>query len=68
MRSDGNCLYNVPEAAKVLKISRTGVYELMRKGALRGKKLGGRTMITAQDIDAFIASLPDAEFSEAKAG
>jgi hypothetical protein len=44
---------------------RTKVYELIRDGRLKAKRLDGRTLIPARDAAAFIESLPD--FDAAKA-
>jgi hypothetical protein len=44
---------------------RTKVYELIRAGRLKAKRLDGRTLIPARDAAAFIESLPD--FDGAKA-
>jgi hypothetical protein len=44
---------------------RTKVYELIRAGRLKAKRLDGRTLIPARDAAAFIENLPD--FDAAKA-
>jgi hypothetical protein len=38
---------------------RTKVYELIRAGRLKAKRLDGRTLIPAREAAAFIESLPD---------
>ena len=45
--------------AKALGVSRSKVYEEIRLGRLRAKKLGSRTLITATDGRAYLDSLPD---------
>ena len=40
-------------------VSRTRVYEDMRAGQLRAKKVGRRTIIEAAEVRRYIASFPD---------
>ena len=58
-------LYRVPEVAVILNISRSKVYELIRSGELRAKKLGSKTLILAEDANAFLANLPDMRADQA---
>jgi hypothetical protein len=44
---------------------RTKVYELIRAGRLKAKRLDGRTLIPARDAAAFIESLPDFDVAPA---
>ena len=44
---------------------RTKVYELIRDGRLKAKRLDGRTLIPARDAEAFIDSLPDFDTASA---
>ena len=52
-------LYSVTEAAKMLSIGKTGLYELIKVGRLKAKKINSRTFITEEAIKDFIASLED---------
>ena len=45
------------EAARVLGIGRTKVYELMASGRLRSVRLDGCRRITRDDLAAFVAQL-----------
>lgn len=48
------------EAAKVLKVSRTKVYDLMRSGLLRSVKLGGSRRIPVDALAELVADLAKA--------
>lgn len=50
-------LLTVPEAAKLLSLSRSTVYELMKRGDLPAVKIGGARRIPADSLDAFRSSL-----------
>jgi excisionase family DNA binding protein len=49
-------LLSIDEAADLLRISDSGIYRLIRKGALMSVKVGGRTLIEPGAIRAFIAA------------
>jgi hypothetical protein len=51
-------LYRTSEAKAALGCGTTRLYELINKGLLEARKLGHRTYITAESLEAFIASLP----------
>jgi hypothetical protein len=51
--------YPVDAFAKAIGIGRSKVYEEIRLGRLRAKKLGARTVITGTDARAYLDSLPD---------
>ena len=57
-------LYTVQEAADVLSLSRMSVYRLMSTGQLAAKKLGKRTVIPAESLDALISGLPSAQLAD----
>lgn len=42
------------EAAAHCRIGKTNLYGLIKRGALRPRKLGKRTLISREDIDALI--------------
>jgi excisionase family DNA binding protein len=45
------------DAARVLGVGRTKVYELMRSGALRSVRVGGLRRIPVAALDEFVARL-----------
>ena len=45
------------EAARMLGVGRTKVYELMRSGALRSVRVGGLRRIPVAALDEFVARL-----------
>jgi excisionase family DNA binding protein len=52
-------LYRVKDAMRLLKLSRTVIYELMRTGRLRSVQQGRARLITAEAIREYIALLED---------
>ena len=50
-------LYKVPDAMRVLNLSRTVVFELLRTGRLRSVKQGRTRLIPASAIQDYIALL-----------
>lgn len=50
-------LYRPEEAAAVLGLGRTKVYELMATGALRSVKVGGARRVSATALADFVAEL-----------
>lgn len=46
--------FTAEEAADYLRISRAGVYRLMKTGKLPRAKIGDRTVIRRVDLDAFL--------------
>jgi len=56
---DGTRLaHSVENAAALLDVGRTTVFELIRTGRLRAVKLGGRTLIPDAALRDFLATLP----------
>jgi excisionase family DNA binding protein len=51
-------LYPIAETEQLLGISHATVYRLVRAGHLDLKKIGGKSVITAESIDRFVAGLP----------
>ena len=45
----------VPEAARLIGLSRSRLYELMRRGEVDYVKVGGATLIPYEGLRAFIA-------------
>jgi excisionase family DNA binding protein len=51
---------SVDEAAKVIGVGRTILFAEIRSGRLTARKCGRRTLITADDLDAWLQALPTA--------
>jgi excisionase family DNA binding protein len=49
---------SVEQAAKAAGVGRTLLFEEIRKGHIAAKKVGRRTIITLDDLDAWLKSLP----------
>jgi len=47
-------LVSIEVAAQLLGIGRTTVYDLINRGELRSTKIGRRTLLAVEDIDAFV--------------
>ncbi len=58
--------YGVIGAARALGIGRSSIYRLISEGKLEARALGGRTVIPAASLQAFVASLPPAPIRPAK--
>lgn len=50
-------LYRVDEAAGILALSKSFVYELLASGQLRGVKIGRASRISADELRRFVATL-----------
>ena len=48
----------IPEAVKISGISRTGIYEALRRKDITARKAGRRTLISFADLQAYLANLP----------
>ena len=57
MSTGDKLAYNVDEAAELLSIGRTMVFQLIAEGRLGSLKIGNRRLIPRQDLEAFIAEL-----------
>ena len=51
--------YSPAEAFRVLGICKTSGYEEIRQGKISTKKFGRRTLIPAEELQKWLASLPD---------
>jgi excisionase family DNA binding protein len=49
---------SVEQAAKAAGIGRTLLFEEIRKGRITARKVGRRTIITTESLDAWLKSLP----------
>lgn len=47
-----------PEAIRFSGMSRTGLYEALKRQHITAKKAGRRTLISFEDLRAYIANLP----------
>lgn len=50
--------YTVLDATKALRVGKTSIYELFKSGALLPVRIGGRTLIPAEQIHRLIAEAP----------
>lgn len=57
-QEDERRVFSVPEAAAVLGISRSKLYEFIAAGEIRTIHIGRLCKITAEGIDEFLASRP----------
>jgi excisionase family DNA binding protein len=53
--------YGVKEAAQVVGLSRSRLYELIAEGRVDARKVGGRTLIPAESLQALVADAPAKE-------
>lgn len=56
------------EVCRLTGLGRTKVNEEMREGRLRARKVGSRTLILAEDLDAWLESLPSRPIHPSKFG
>ena len=52
--------YTIAETCERLGIGRTTAYRLMSSGRLPARKIAGRTLVLANDLERFLAELPSA--------
>lgn len=48
----------VSDAVKATGMSRTSIYEALKRGDLSARKAGRRTLISFADLETYLASLP----------
>lgn len=48
----------MPEAVQYSGMSRSALYEALKRGDLIARKAGRRTLISFADLEAYLASLP----------
>ncbi|MBX9700543.1 MAG: helix-turn-helix domain-containing protein [Acetobacteraceae bacterium] len=51
--------YTVADLQRVARIGKTRAYELIAAGQLRAMKCGSRTLICAESVRSYLASLPN---------
>ena len=59
--------YTIPGAVKASGLSRTRLYAMMGEGTIEARKVGRRTLITADSLRACLAALPPATIRAPKA-
>ncbi|ALJ35157.1 hypothetical protein D9623_07875 [Azospirillum brasilense] len=59
MRKTFRLAYSVEELAMATSMSRTKIFDALRTGALKGKKLKTRTIILRRDALSWLKGLPD---------
>ncbi|MBV8523263.1 MAG: helix-turn-helix domain-containing protein [Acetobacteraceae bacterium] len=58
--------YTVRDAARVAGISRSQLYELFAAGKLTPRRCGRRTLVLANELEAFLRELPPAPIRRRK--
>ena len=58
----GRLLLSVAEARSLLGVGHTTLYGLLARGELQARRLGGRTLVEAASLRAFVSALPVARF------
>jgi hypothetical protein len=58
---DNKLAFHIEEARAAGAGSRSEIYEALKRGDLKAKKRGRRTVILRDDLAAYLASLPDYE-------
>lgn len=48
----------IPDAVKISGLSRTTIYEALRRGNLSALKAGRRTLIRHDELEAYVTGLP----------
>jgi excisionase family DNA binding protein len=64
---DSTLAYSVTGACDALGIRRTTLYRLIGEGQIEARQCGGRTLILADSLRAFLAKLPPAPIRKAPA-
>ena len=59
--------YGIAEACIALGIGRTRLYALIAEGQIEARSCGGRTLIPAESLRAFLAKLPPAPIRRKRA-
>jgi len=50
--------YSISEVCKATSLGRTKIYQHLKRGELKSRKLGKRTIILKTDLDDFLNNLP----------
>lgn len=65
--TESKLAFSIQEFCEASGLCRSNVYVAIREGRLAARKHGRRTIITADDAQAFIASLPRADVAQQNA-
>ena len=49
----------IPDAVRMSGMSRTSIYEALKRGDITARKAGRRTLISFADLQAYLANLPE---------
>lgn len=49
----------IPGAVQTSGLSRSAIYEALKRGDLKARKSGRRTLISFADLDNYLANLPE---------
>ena len=52
-------LLTIKEAAQILRLGRSRIYELLADREIFARRIGRRTVIPASEIERFVANLPE---------
>lgn len=52
--------YSIPEVCEASSLGKSSIYEHIRAGRLKAKRIGGRTIVPVDALDEFIDNAPDA--------
>lgn len=58
MTNEKSIALSIGQACQATSIGRTALYQAIGSGQLRTRKLGKRTLILRDDLEAFLAALP----------
>ena len=58
--SGSDLLFSLDQAAEVLRIGRTKMFEILASGDLPTRYLGRRRVVLRADLEAYVAALPTA--------
>ena len=58
MRLENKLAFSPNTAAKAAEVGRTKIFEAIKEGELKARKLGKRTIILRDDLVAWLAALP----------
>ena len=50
--------YRIPDVCRATSLGRTSIYAAIKSGALIARRYGRCTVVLAQDLEAFLRSLP----------
>jgi excisionase family DNA binding protein len=59
--------YSINDACRALGVGRTRLYSLIAQNKIEARQCGGRTLIPAESLRAFLSSLPPAPIRRAAA-